>query len=73
MSSFRQFPDDKTERKHFCCGVFIEVGNFILEACNVREKGTHLRKLLGNFEILEYLSFSSTSRKVSAEELSVWY
>ena len=34
MSSFRLFPD-KTDRKHFCMGVFAEVGNFALEACNV--------------------------------------
>ena len=48
---------DKTDRKHFCWGVFIELGNFALQACNVREKGTNLRKLLGNFKNLEYPFF----------------
>ena len=56
VSSFRLFLD-KAGRKRFCWGVFIEAGNFALQACNVREKGTHLRKLLGNLEILEYPFF----------------
>ena len=56
MSSFRLFPV-KTDWKHFCWGVFLEVGDFALQAYNAREKGTHLRKLLGNSEILEYPFF----------------
>ena len=32
----------------------VEVGNFAFQACNVKEKGTHLWRLLRNFEILEY-------------------
>ena len=34
--------------------VFVEVGNFALQPCNVTETSTNLRRLLGNFEILEY-------------------
>ena len=37
-----------------CLG-FVEVGNFALQVCNVREKDTYLQRPLGNFEILEYL------------------
>ena len=33
---------------------YVEVGDFALQLFNVREKGTHLRRLLGNFKILEY-------------------
>ena len=47
MSSFRLFPDN-SEKTLLLGSVFVEVGNFALEACNVREKGTHLRRLQGN-------------------------
>ena len=62
MCSFRMFTD-KTDRKHFCWGVFIELGNFALQACNVREKGTNLRNLLGNFKSLEYPFLSEYFQK----------
>ena len=67
MYSVRLFPD-KTDRKHFCLGVLVEVGNFALQACNVREKDTHLRKLLGNFEILEYPFFFEHFQKSICRE-----
>ena len=54
---FRLFPD-KSLRKHFVGVCFVEVGNFDLQACNLREKGTHLQRLLGIFEISEYPFFS---------------
>ena len=52
MSSFELFPDKTDRQETLLLGsVLVEAGNFALQACRVRQKGTHLRKLLGNFEI----------------------
>ena len=59
----------KTDWNHFCGGVFIESGNFALQTCKAHICES-FREVLKSQNIL---SFFNTSRKVSAEELSVWY
>ena len=73
MSSLQTVSRQNSQETVLLRSVFVEVGNFDLHAYNAREKETHLKRLFGIFEILDYLSFMSTSRKVSAVELSVWY
>ena len=46
--------------------IFVEVANFDLQACDLREKGTHLQRFGGIFEISEYRFFYEHFQKIQS-------